>query len=225
MFSDNKIKEYYNRLPLKGNDGSYIICEVFICMIPTLIRHCSKSGTHCDINIITETFPELYDIIYNKEIKDIKKTDDMYTFTIEHNNIKLIFAMKDIYYDRFVKKRNNEIDITKIKDIKINEDNSKYYRKIENKHTNKNDIWLENTINTIKYGGSWFWVDEGLYFEVVPYKYKNGTIKTIKIDNVHKFKCINKAFSKDMIKKCLLTDNVKKYILKKYKLKKNEYYV
>ena len=38
-------------------------------------------------------------------------------------------------------------------------------------------------------------------------------------------KCINKVFSKDMIKKCLLTDNVKKYILKKYKLNKNEYYV
>lgn len=81
------------------------------------------------------------------------------------------------------------------------------------------------TINSIKYGGFWLWGDKGLQFEVVPYKYKNETIKTIKIDNIHKFKCINKAFSKNMIKRCLLTDKVKKYILKKYKLNKNEYYV
>ena len=54
-----------------------------------------------------------------------------------------------------------------------------------------------------------------LTFKIVPKELKDGEIKTIEIDTMNKFDSINRNFGKEMIDRCVLTDNVKKSVSKK----------
>lgn len=95
---------------------------------------------------------------------------------------------------------------------------------LDNKHKHKNCEWLKKNISNINNGGAWLWIQKNLTFKIVPKKLKDVEIKTIEIDTMNKFDSINRNFGKEIIDRCVLTDNIKKSVSKKYKLYKGEYY-
>ena len=93
---------------------------------------------------MTDAFPELYDIIYTKEIKENTQSDGFYMIVISSKKIHITLVMQKHCYERFITKRgiyakliNENIQNKK---CKLPHNNVKNY-KLDNKH--KNCEWLK----------------------------------------------------------------------------------
>ena len=101
MSIESKVAEYVRKLPMK-NDGATIICDGFITFKKenVVLRHRTKSGSHCDLKILIMGFPEIYNILMYSNIEHEKK-DAFHILKCETDDISIVIFMISESYKRF----------------------------------------------------------------------------------------------------------------------------